>query len=61
MKFETNDRFVVHDSEGFEAGQDDEYRVVVDFIKSRGRNRDVNERLHAIWQDHREYTCRHFY
>lgn len=51
MEFESNNSFVVHDSEGFEAGQDDEYKVVANFISSRSpsQTQDINKRLHAIW------------
>lgn len=49
MEFENNELFIVHDSEGFEAGQEDEFHVVVNFIHSRARQKNINDRLHAIW------------
>ncbi|KAF8638749.1 hypothetical protein AX17_001990 [Amanita inopinata Kibby_2008] len=49
MEFKNNKLFVVHDSEGFEAGKEDEFKVVTNFINSRGLMRSINERLHAIW------------
>lgn len=49
MEFKDNPLFVVHDSEGFEAGQDDEFRVVTNFIESRARMKNIDDRLHAIW------------
>jgi len=49
MEFKDNKLFVVHDSEGFEAGQEDEFQVVVNFIRSRNLKENINERLHAIW------------
>jgi len=47
--FQTNDKLVAHDSEGFEAGQHQEVKVVTNFIKSRAAAADVNDRLHMIW------------
>lgn len=49
MEFKDNKLFIVHDSEGFEAGQEDEFQVVVNFIQSRSLKENINERLHAIW------------
>lgn len=49
MEFKENKLFIVHDSEGFEAGQDDEFEVVLNFIKSRGKTANPKDRLHAIW------------
>jgi len=49
MEFKDNKLFVVHDSEGFEAGQEDEFRVVANFIRARSRMRNINDQLHAIW------------
>lgn len=49
MEFKDNNLFVVHDSEGFEAGQEAEFQVVVNFIRSRSRMQNINDRLHAIW------------
>lgn len=49
MTFKNNPLFLVHDSEGFEAGRKDEFNVVQRFIESRSRREKINERLHAIW------------
>jgi len=49
MEFKGNKLFVVHDSEGFEAGQEDEFQNVANFIRSRGGMQSINDRLHAIW------------
>ena len=37
---EQNSRFILHDSKGFEQGEDDTLGVVTQFIK---------EQLHAVW------------
>ena len=44
-----NDRFVLHDSKGFEAGEDDNLSNVKAFIQRRKSHRDVKEQLHAVW------------
>ncbi|EKM49678.1 uncharacterized protein PHACADRAFT_106055 [Phanerochaete carnosa HHB-10118-sp] len=49
LLFQLNDKLVAHDSEGFEAGQGKEVKVVSDFIAQRGTMEDVNERLHMVW------------
>ena len=47
--FQTNNKLVAHDSEGFEAGQNSEVGVVTDFISRRAAMEDVNDKLHMIW------------
>lgn len=49
LEFKDNKLFIVHDSEGFEAGQENEFEVVVNFIRSRSLEKNLNDRLHAIW------------
>ncbi|KIM61818.1 hypothetical protein SCLCIDRAFT_856516 [Scleroderma citrinum Foug A] len=49
MFSELNDRFVLHDSKGFEAGEDDNLSKVKAFIKHRKNHEDVKEQLHAVW------------
>jgi hypothetical protein len=44
-----NDRFILHDSEGFEPGEDAKFKTVMDFIDERSKRPDLRERLHAIW------------
>jgi len=44
-----NDRFILHDSEGFEPGEDAKFKTVMDFIEERSKRPDLRERLHAIW------------
>lgn len=47
--FPSNRGFVFHDSRGFESGAVDELDKVQEFIRKRGTNRELNERLHTIW------------
>lgn len=49
MVFEGNDKMVAHDSEGFEAGRDNEVEVVKNFIEKRSKMEDINDRLHVVW------------
>ena len=44
-----NDRFILHDSEGFEPGENAKFNTVKDFIEDRSKRSDLSERLHAIW------------
>lgn len=44
-----NPRFLLHDSQGFEHGEDDTVDTVRKFIKNRNKQDDIKEKLHAIW------------
>ncbi|KAM6495248.1 hypothetical protein JOM56_009871 [Amanita muscaria] len=44
-----NDRFVLHDSQGYEPGDDKKFNLLERFITERSRKRRVADRLHAIW------------
>ena len=44
-----NNRFILHDSEGFEPGEDAKFKTVRDFIEERSKRPDLSERLHGIW------------
>ncbi|KAG2150424.1 hypothetical protein DEU56DRAFT_908675 [Suillus clintonianus] len=62
MVFRTNPRFVFHDSRGFEAGGQSEFKKVKAFIASRSKERALNNRIHVIWycipmdEDSRSFT-----
>ncbi|KAN0092578.1 hypothetical protein V8E55_003362 [Tylopilus felleus] len=49
ISFKSNDRFVFHDSRGFEAGSTDELHKVQAFIEERANEQALEARLHAIW------------
>jgi len=44
-----NEFFVLHDSKGFEPGDNANFDVVSRFIEERCRLEDLKDRLHAIW------------
>ncbi|KAJ6452583.1 hypothetical protein C8R45DRAFT_1040299 [Mycena sanguinolenta] len=47
---EQNDRFVLHDSMGFEPGETKNFETVKDFLKSRsGESIELRNRMHVIW------------
>ena len=46
---ESNKRFVLHDSRGFEPGENDNLQSVKAFIESRKTHEDIQEQLHAVW------------
>jgi len=47
--FESHDGYVFHDSRGFEAGSEDELKIVQEFVRRKSRETRLNDRLHAIW------------
>ena len=49
MVFKGNPGFIFHDSRGFEAGGDQELKLVQRFIEQRSKAGNVKEQLHAIW------------
>lgn len=40
---------IVHDSGGFEAGTDAEFRAIEDFLKEKSAVTEVHDRVHVIW------------
>ncbi|KAG1831602.1 GTP-binding protein [Suillus variegatus] len=49
MVFKSNSTFVFHDSCGFEAGSEEEFKSMQKFISERARAMKLEERIHAIW------------
>ena len=47
--FRSNDKFVFHDSEGFEAGHEAEFVKAKEFIADRAKTTFLKKRIHAIW------------
>ena len=43
-----NKRFILHDSLGFEPGDNDNYKTVKEFIQSR-QTGPLKDQLHAVW------------
>ncbi|OAX32018.1 hypothetical protein K503DRAFT_702794, partial [Rhizopogon vinicolor AM-OR11-026] len=44
-----NDKFVLHDSKGFEPGEEDSAKIAKEFIQRRRRIEALGDRLHAVW------------
>ncbi|KAG1873216.1 hypothetical protein F4604DRAFT_1582674, partial [Suillus subluteus] len=44
-----NNKFVLHDSKGFEPGEKDNLKIVRDFIDSRRKMPYLKDQLHAVW------------
>ncbi|KAG1719839.1 hypothetical protein EDB19DRAFT_1647733, partial [Suillus lakei] len=49
MVFKNNPGFVFHDSCGFEAGSEEGFNSMKDFISDRANAKELQERIHAIW------------
>jgi len=47
--FRSNDKLVFHDSQGFEAGREDEFLQMRKFIEDRAKTTILKKRIHAIW------------
>ncbi|KAF8436219.1 hypothetical protein L210DRAFT_3407587 [Boletus edulis BED1] len=47
--FTSNDKFIFHDLQGFEAGRKDEFVRMKEFIADRANTTQIKKRLHAIW------------
>ena len=47
--FESHDGYIFHDSRGFEAGSEEELRIVQDFVQRKSHEKRLKDRLHAIW------------
>ncbi|KAF8438536.1 hypothetical protein L210DRAFT_3404172 [Boletus edulis BED1] len=47
--FRSNDKFIFHDSQGFEGGSKDEFLRMKKFVADRAKTTHLKKRLHAIW------------
>jgi hypothetical protein len=47
--FTNHTGYLFHDSRGFEAGGQDELKIVQEFVRRKSRERQLKDRLHAIW------------
>ncbi|KAI9459541.1 hypothetical protein HD554DRAFT_1616039 [Boletus coccyginus] len=47
--FRSNQKLVFHDSQGFEAGREDEFLQTKKFIMDRAKTTILKKRIHAIW------------
>ena len=46
-----NERFVLHDSKGFEPGENDPLFSIKSFIERQKTHEDIREQLHVVWWD----------
>ena len=44
-----NGRFILHDSQGLEHREGENFRKVVDFLKARKDMPNVRDQVHAVW------------
>ncbi|KAI6140858.1 hypothetical protein BKA82DRAFT_4207389 [Pisolithus tinctorius] len=49
LVFKSNQRFVFHDSRGFEAGSEEEFDIMKEFVMDRAKTTKLDKRIHAIW------------
>ncbi|KIK14515.1 hypothetical protein PISMIDRAFT_687869 [Pisolithus microcarpus 441] len=49
LVFQSNPRFVFHDSRGFEAGSEQQFNMMKKFVMDRAKTSKLDERIHAIW------------
>jgi hypothetical protein len=49
LVFTNHNGYVFHDSCGFEAGGKKEVEIVQDFIRRKSGERQLEDRLHALW------------
>jgi hypothetical protein len=49
LVFTNHDGYVFHNSRGFEAGAEDELKIVQDFVRRKSQEKRLTNRLHAIW------------
>ncbi|KAI9455615.1 hypothetical protein HD554DRAFT_2178398 [Boletus coccyginus] len=47
--FRSNEKLVFHDSQGFEAGREDEFLQMKKFIADRAKTTVLKKRIHVIW------------
>jgi hypothetical protein len=47
--FTNHTGYIFHDSRGFEAGGEDELKIVQEFVRRKSREPQLKDRLHAIW------------
>jgi len=49
LSFPANNRIIIHDSQGFEVGEEANIQRVLDFIKRRSEMPALSDQLHVIW------------
>jgi predicted GTPase len=46
---EHNKHLILHDSQGYEPGDEKKFKVLENFIVERSLKKHVGDRIHAIW------------
>jgi GTPase SAR1 family protein len=49
LTWEGRPDLIVHDSGGFEAGTENEFHAIEDFLKARSAVHDIMEQVHVVW------------
>jgi hypothetical protein len=49
LVFTKHDGYLFHDSRGFEAGGEEELKIVQDFVLRKSGEKSLMNKLHAIW------------
>lgn len=49
LTWEGRPDLIVHDSGGFEAGTDDEFKAIEAFLQEKSAAENVLDRVHVIW------------
>jgi predicted GTPase len=49
IRWHGRDDLVIHDSGGFEAAGEEEFKVIEEFLKQNSVETELEKRLHAIW------------
>jgi hypothetical protein len=49
LVFTNQEGYIFHDSRGFEAGSEDELKIIREFVLRKLREKRLKNRLHAIW------------
>ena len=49
LVFNNHDGYLFHDSRGFEAGGEEELKIVQHFVRRKSGEKLLKDKLHAIW------------
>jgi len=49
LVFTNHDGYIFHDSRGFEAGGEEELKIVQEFVRRKSGEKLLEDKLHAIW------------
>lgn len=49
--------FILHESQGFEAAEEENFRQVQEFLRQRDATVDIKDQVHAVWYALQLITC----